>query len=285
MAISEALQVFLEDYVWLRGLSKLTGEGYAIATKSFIRSVGDISIEELSLEHIKKWRRDMEADHHDSNGMSNYMYRLKSVIKWMKRRYNLSIDLEDLVIPRKIQRLPNYFQPEDVGTLIAAVPEGRSPHTAARDRAIIALLYSSGVRVGEMQQIRLRDVMGDEIKIKGKGNKERIAFIDRRAQNLISEYLVIRPHKSEHLFVSHSNKPLTRASYQQIVAKAAERAGFSQTISPHVFRHSMATQLLRSGCNLRYIQEILGHAQISTTQIYTHVARDDLKSIYKQFHN
>lgn len=284
MKLSAALDVFLEDYVWLRGYSNETARNYKLAVNSFMSSNSDLDINEISMEHIKKWKHDMEKARRDINGQISYLYRIRLLLRWLKRKYDLNIDLDDLIIPKRAHKLPNYFQPKDIDKLIDGVPPDRYKHNELRNKAILALFYSSGIRLGELRRIRLRDIRDNEIIIHGKGNKERPAFIDVRAARYIKAYLEARPYNSEYLFTTFRNKPMDKTSIEKICRKASRGAGFSQAITPHTFRHSFATHLLQNGCNLRHIQEFLGHADISTTQIYTHVADPDLRVAYKQFH-
>lgn len=284
MRLTEALTIFLEDYVWFRGYSPATARNYKLGVNSFIATNGDLDIQDITMEHIKKWRYEMERNRRDTNGMAAYLYRVRLLLRWLKRKYGIPIDLDDLVIPKRVQKLPNYFQIGDIEKLINAVPPNRFDYNVTRNKAIIALMYSSGIRLGELTRIRLRDMRGDEIKIRGKGNKERIVFIDQRAKGFIDSYLTQRPQRSEYLFVTFRNKQMDKTSIEKLMKEAAWNAGFKQNISPHIYRHSFATHLLQRGCNIRYIQEMLGHADISTTQIYTHVAKDDLRKVYEQFH-
>lgn len=284
MLVSEALRVFLEDYVWLRGYSKETERSYRNAVHNFISVNGNLEVQKITLEHLKAWKQDMEQSHHEKNGIIHYLYKMRLFLRWLKRKHGLEIDLDDFVIPKRVQKLPNYFDPEDVDKLIKKVAPDRFLYNEARNRAIIALLYSSGIRSGELRRIRLRDIRKNEIKIRGKGDKDRIVFVDTRATMYINDYLTTRPQKSEYLFVTFRNKPMDKTSIIKLLQKTALNAGFNQAITAHTYRHSFATHLLKNGCNLRHIQEMLGHADISTTQIYTHVAVGDLRDAYNRYH-
>ena len=281
MLLSQSLDVFLEDYVWLRGYSEKTADNYRLAVNSFVRVVGDIPIESVSIEDIKLWKHHLDRTL-ERNGVAAYMYKVRLFLRWCDKRYGLNLDLDDLVIPKRSQKLPRYLKCEEVQKLLDSVPDNRFPWVKARNQAIVALFYSSGVRLGELCRIRLKDIRDNEITVRGKGDKERIAFIDPRAKEYIDQYLRIRPSKGEFLFDSVKCDRMSSSCVQQMLRQTALNAGLSA--SAHTMRHSFATNLLQSGCNLRYIQELLGHADISTTQIYTHASPSDAKSAYLKYH-
>ena len=162
-----------------------------------------------------------------------------------------------------------------------------------RDRAIVELLYSSGLRVSELTQARIENLDADEgvIRVTGKGNKTRIIPVGTRAKEALEAYLsserpgLVRSGRtSTHIFLSVRGSPLSTNRIRQILKERARLAGLEKNIYPHLLRHSFATHLLGNGADLRVIQEMLGHADIATTQIYTHVDQGQLKSLHKKFH-
>jgi len=161
-----------------------------------------------------------------------------------------------------------------------------------RDRALLELAYGAGLRVSEWISIGLRDVMFDEalVRVFGKGSKERLVPIGRRAIGALASYVrELRPRLEQGegkgvLFLNARGQPLTRMGAWKILQKYVTRAGIEKHVSPHTLRHSFATHLLEGGADLRAVQEMLGHADISTTQIYTHVDREYLRSVHKQYH-
>jgi integrase/recombinase XerD len=188
--------------------------------------------------------------------------------------------------PHSFVPLPHFLSLEEVDRLIA-VPDPGSP-TGLRDRAMIEVLYATGFRVSELVGLRLDGVNidGGFVRCIGKGNKERIVPLGASACEAVGAYLrSARPqHASEYLFLTPRGMPLSRIEFWQNLKNYAGAAGIKKNISPHVLRHSFATHLLERGADLRAVQMMLGHANISTTQIYTHVIRERLKEIYKSYH-
>jgi integrase/recombinase XerD len=161
-----------------------------------------------------------------------------------------------------------------------------------RDRAMIELLYASGLRISELANARLEDFNFEQriVRVTGKGNKTRLVPVGRKACEALAAYLsaerpkLVKPRTSSEIFLSERGTKLTTARIWQIVKKHAQRAGLEQNVYPHLLRHSFATHLLSNGADLRIIQEMLGHADISTTQVYTHVDQQRLKAVHRQFH-
>jgi integrase/recombinase XerD len=161
-----------------------------------------------------------------------------------------------------------------------------------RDRAILETLYATGMRVSEIVNVKLDNVNADVgfIRCTGKGNKERIVPLGRKAIESIERYLrhsrqkLLHQKESDYLFISRLGKKISRQSFWKIIKRYAREADLKKSIRPHILRHSFATHLLERGADLRSVQEMLGHANISTTQIYTHVTKDRLKSIHRSFH-
>jgi integrase/recombinase XerD len=216
---------------------------------------------------------------------------LKIFFRFLKARQRVAYDPADvLVLPRLERYLPDTLNEADAERLIQ-VDLGRRPFPK-RDRAILELLYSSGLRISELTNARLEQINLEDrfIRVTGKGNKTRLVPMGRKACEAINDYLeterrvLVRPRTGSELFLSRRGQKLTRQRVWQIVNEIAELGGFDIRIYPHLLRHSFATHLLSNGADLRIIQELLGHADISTTQIYTHVDQNRLKTIHKKFH-
>ena len=157
-----------------------------------------------------------------------------------------------------------------------------------RDKAILELLFSTGLRVSELCSLTSDiDLKSDELSIRGKGGKVRVVFISLEAKKAVKNYLAARKDMSDALFIQIGSKisPLTRRSVERIVKQHGIKAGISKKVTPHVMRHMFSTDLLGNGADLRSVQAILGHANIGTTQIYTHVTDKHLRDIHKKFHN
>ena len=198
---------------------------------------------------------------------------------------------ERLETPRRWRTLPDVLTVEETERLIATPSLADEP-MALRDRALLEVAYGAGLRVSEWISLGVRDVLMDEglVRVFGKGSKERLVPIGRRALGAVALYVrELRPKLEKGggkgvLFLNARGKPLSRMGAWTILRKHVDAAGLTKRISPHTLRHSFATHLLEGGADLRAVQEMLGHADISTTQIYTHVDREYLRSVHKQFH-
>jgi len=192
--------------------------------------------------------------------------------------------------PRKFKSLPKSLSMADVDKLLQ-LPTGDDPR-AVRDQAILEVMYASGLRASELATLKLENINFESgfLRVIGKGNKERIVPIGRQALERLKLYLdrmrpkLVRPHTPSALFLSNRGRQLSRVTLWKMVSGCAKRAGVAKHVSPHMLRHSFATHLLENGADLRVIQEMLGHADISTTQVYTHVDSQRLKSVHYQFH-
>ena len=216
---------------------------------------------------------------------------LKIFFRFLHIRHRLPEDIaEVLPLPRVERYLPQTLNEVQVEQLIESIAVNRP--LGLRDRAMVELLYGSGLRISELTNARLEHLQLEEhvIRVTGKGNKTRLVPVGAKAREAIERYLAeerprhVRRRTGSELFLSVRGSKLTTVRCWQIVKERAQQAGLQQTVYPHLLRHSFATHLLTNGADLRIIQEMLGHADISTTQIYTHVDQVRLKSIHRQFH-
>jgi integrase/recombinase XerD len=192
--------------------------------------------------------------------------------------------------PRLALRLPNVLSHDDVDRLLAQ-PDATTPK-GQRDRAMIELLYASGLRVSELVSLRVLDVNMEAgfVRTFGKGSKERLVPVGEKALSAIRAYLsdgrahLVRKKVSSYLFLNFSGKPMTRQGFWKIIRQCGQRAGITKKITPHSLRHSFASHLLDAGADLRSVQVMLGHSDIATTQIYTHVTRKRLVEIHGKYH-
>jgi len=197
---------------------------------------------------------------------------------------------ERLETPRKWRTLPEVLTAAEVERLIGAIP--LEEPLAFRDRAMLELAYGAGLRVGEWITLKVNDVLLDEgvVRVFGKGSKERLVPVGRKATGAVAIYLrELRPRLERGkgagvLFLNARGQPLSRMGAWKILRKYVTLAGITKLVTPHTLRHSFATHLLEGGADLRSVQEMLGHADISTTQVYTHVDREYLRSVHKQYH-
>ena len=258
------------------------------------------SINSIKASHIENFVKDLNnagtIDTKSNLKKSSTIHRLFSTIRGFHQylcqlRITENDPSELLVPPRLTRKIPTTLLVEEVDKIIQAVDLTKK--YALRDQAILSLLYASGIRVSELVDLKLKNLMMDDglIRVFGKGRKERIVPIGRIALSFLTLYLKeLRPSNSRKgksqgiLFLNHRGGKLTRMSIWNILHENTLRAGITKKVSPHVLRHSFATHLLEGGADLRSVQDMLGHSDITTTQIYTNIDKIYLKEIHKEFH-
>lgn len=226
-----------------------------------------------------------------STTVARHLVAIKMFFRYLLLEGVIRESVADLLSSPKLwQHLPHVLSPEMVDRLLAAPQQG--DRFMLRDRALLALLYATGCRASEVVSLRLRDIHLDEnyCRCIGKGNKERLVSLNPVARLAVETYLTHeRPllaarSEAEELLVSKSGRALTRIMVWALVKKYARRIGASDKVSPHTLRHSFATHMLAGGAEIRALQELLGHASIATTQIYTHVEHTRLKAVHRRCH-
>jgi len=215
---------------------------------------------------------------------------IRALFAWLVRTGQLALNPAELIAtPKREQRLPFHLNiDQTVAVLEGTPPRPRDALTEARDRAVLELLYSSGLRVSELSGLAVGDLdlAGGMVRVLGKGGKERIVPVGDKAVEAVTRYLQLRglPTEEEPLFLNSRSQRINRRSVARIVALQAGGIDSFRAVSPHTLRHSFATHLLEQGADLRSIQELLGHASLSTTQKYTHLSLDRLMAVYDQAH-
>jgi integrase/recombinase XerD len=277
-----------------RGLSLRTAKAYGSDMELFIRYLESLKIndwDEVRREDIEDFL-DMDPDHRmEPTTIARRLVSIKVFFRYLVEEQIVKNDITDILEgPRKRLQLPDFLTEEEVDRLIAAYT-GNDILTI-RNRAIIEVLYASGLRASEITRLRLDKVEFNEsyLRVIGKRDKERVVPFGREASGYMAAYLrEARPKldksgKALEFFLSRTGKALTRERIWMIVTEAARIAGIEKDIYPHMLRHSFATHLLSHGADLRVIQEMLGHADISTTQIYTHMDSSRFANAHQQFH-
>jgi integrase/recombinase XerD len=223
-----------------------------------------------------------------ATSLARYMASLRTFYRFLLADNLLQKDPSAfLQTPRKPERLPRYLSVPEVGLLMQAA-HGRSL-AKVRLRAMLELMYATGLRVGELTQLTLDqlDLTVGYVRAFGKGSKERIVPVGERARLAVQAYLNRRPETPasvKTLFVSNRKTPVSPVQFWRLIRAAARSAGIQKPVSPHTLRHSFASHLVQNGADLRAVQEMLGHASIATTQIYTHLSRSHLQEAHRKFH-
>ena len=221
-----------------------------------------------------------------------YLIALRVFLKYLMKRNISSMHADQIDLAKVPERSLDLISPNELERLLNA-PEGGDLKTL-RDRAILHLLFSTGLRVSELCSLNNDiDLRADELSVRGKGGKVRVVFLSEEAKKIIQEYLKVRKDMDEALFIQLSSKKtkgedtmrLSRRGIGRIVKQYAIKAGISKKVTPHVIRHCFATDLLSNGADIRSVQMMLGHSNIATTQIYTHVTDKQLREVHKKFHS
>ena len=293
MNTKDAKQRFLEYLEIERGRSLKTIENYDRYLSRFfdfakVKNVGDIKERDIVEFRIFLNRQDGSKQRGQQAGtmkrqtQNYYMIALRAFLKYLARIGVKSLPPERIELAKVGQRNLDLINMAELGRMFDAAK--REP----RDFAILHLLFSTGLRISELCSLnRDIDLSQDEISIRGKGDKVRLVFLSQEAKNAVKNYLGTRKDMSDALFASGDNgaaSRLTPRSVQRMIARLGIMAGISKKVTPHIIRHSFATDLLRNGADLRSVQIMLGHSNISTTQVYTHFTDQELKNIHKKFH-
>jgi len=276
------------------GLSPHTIEAYMHNVNryiSFLRDTGILSPSGVTREHVTEFLDTLQSFGLSQTSISRNFAAVKSYHRFLLRENILSSDPADTIqVKASRRRLPEVLSVEETIRLVES-PDCTTP-AGVRDRAMLEFTYATGVRVSELVSMTVDNILFKEdiVRITGKGSKERIVPLGSTAKEKVLEY--IRTSRSalagarsrDILFLNMRGTPLTRMGFWKILHKYAILAGITKHVSPHTLRHSFATHLLEGGADIRIIQELLGHANISTTEIYTHVDREYLKEIHRSFH-
>jgi integrase/recombinase XerD len=276
-------------------LSKNTISSYGTDLIHFIEYLatkGIDDVDKVTRQDIMAYLLYLKDKGISSNSISRALVSIKMFYRFLVQERLAKDDVAGVLeSPRLVRPLPNVLGIAEVDKLLAA-PDVRD-WMGIRDKAALELIYATGMRVSELVELMMEGLNLDVgfIKCKGKGDKERIVPIGKAAKEAVERYVAkVRPKlqkkggQDSHLFLSRLGKKVSRVSFWKMLKKNAKLARIKKDITPHTLRHSFATHLLERGADLRVVQELLGHADISTTQIYTHINKERLKSIHKQFH-
>ena len=302
MYMSELLNEYIEHLEVEGGRSIKTAENYYLYLSRFIEFTEDIKVEKITSEIIRRYRlwlnryENINGDKLTTITQSYHLIALRGFLQYLAKRDIESLMPSKIELPKVNKKQVTFLHYDEVERLIGAISTNNE--AGLRDRAIIELLFSSGLRVSELVGLNRDHVNAArrEFTVRGKGQKDRPVFISETAADHLKNYLDERQDLLSPLFISYSNKQkapdtsgdyrrLTARSIQRLVSTYAKLAGITKHVSPHTMRHSFATDLLMNGADIRSVQSMLGHSDISTTQIYMHVTDEHLREVHEKFHS
>jgi integrase/recombinase XerD len=288
--MNDFLLLYLDYLAVEKGLAKNSLAAYRTDLHKFAEWLDDKPLDRLKRQDIVRYFQSLRSAGISARSVARSLAALRGFFRFLVRERHLKHDpTENVDNPKLWTTLPKSLQPSEVEALLAA-PDHSTPD-GLRDAAMLELLYATGLRVSELIHVKTEHVELDAgfLRTFGKGSKERIVPFGDSARKAIATYIErgrpsLNRRNDPHLFLTNRSRPMSRQTFWMKIVKYARQAGIRAHISPHVLRHSFATHLLENGADLRSVQLMLGHSDISTTQIYTHVSRARLQKIYDQHH-
>lgn len=300
MYVSELIMDYIEHLEVEGGRSAKTAENYTLYLERFVQFSNDVTVDKITSELVRKYRLWLNRYKNDNGEelstitQSYHLIALRGFLGYLSKRDIPSLTPDKIELPKVTRKQVTFLHYDEIARMLEAIP--LDSEVGLRDRAIIELLFSSGLRVSELVNLN-RDHVNTkrrEFMVRGKGQKDRPVFIGQATAERVEEYLKARFDNLPPLFLSYSRnntasmsgdyRRLSARSIQRIIARYARLAGITKHVSPHTMRHSFATDLLMNGADLRSVQSMLGHSNISTTQVYTHVTDEHLREVYEKFH-
>ncbi len=289
----EYILKFIEELKYEKNYSDLTVNGYLKDLDLFLEYINENNIKsfkDIEYQDIRLYINYLYNQKYNSKTISRHISSLRSFFKYLKVNNIIEDNPCSLVSnPKLDKKLPKYLNFEDTEKLLNAFDNNN--YIGLRNSLILEMLYSTGMRVSEICNVKMSDISiyNKSITVTGKGNKERIVYFGSKCLNLLNEYLKksykkLNVNNSEYLFLSKTGKKINDREIRSIVDSASKIAGIELKISPHVLRHTFATHMLTDGADLRSVQELLGHENLSTTQIYTHLTDEKIRNVYLNAH-
>lgn len=288
--IEECISKFIEYLIIDKKYSENTVKSYNNDLKKYEIFFKNTNISNIKENHIKEYLKHLKENNNDNRTINHNISTLRSFYKFLLIEKAIKENpMEYIEMPKTKKNLPKTLSIEEVDKLLNIKLTDAFSY---RNKAMLELMYSSGLRVSELINVSIHDIDTSNciIRIMGKGKKERIVPLGDYAIKYIKLYIkeyrekLIKRELNEYLFINNHSKKMTRQGFFKILKQLAREQNIKTEFSPHTLRHSFATHLLNGGADLRSIQEMLGHESISTTQIYTHVSKEQLKENYKNFH-
>ncbi|MGI6103599.1 MAG: tyrosine-type recombinase/integrase [Patescibacteria group bacterium] len=289
MTLSVAIREYLEDCELAQGLAKRTIENYAHYLARFQEFAGDIAVDAIDDRLVRNWRLELNGKDLSRTTQNYHLIALRAFLAYLAKRDIATFPSDKIELPGAESADVTFLDADAVDALLKQ-PDTRT-RQGKRDRAILELLFSTGLRVAELVSLGRRDVEErEEVGVLGKGRKRRVVFVSPTAADAIHAYLSDRHDDDDALFVREwrggveKGGRLTVRSVQRIIQRYAARAGLAEHVTPHTLRHTFATDLLQAGADLRAVQTLLGHSSVVTTQRYTHLTDTHLKEVHDAFH-
>lgn len=286
--IEKLLKDYLDYLEIEKNRSPKTRENYERYLRAFVAENGVRTSKDINDETVRRFRLNLARRGIKKITQSYYVIALRNFLKYLVKRGIEVLPPETIELPRVSRRDIEVLEYEELERLLTA-PQGDNLR-ALRDRAILETFFSTGLRLAELCNLkRYINLKRGEISVRGKGDKLRVVFLSDRAKKALKEYLDKREDAEETLFISLNKSGkvigrITPRAVQRLVDRYARAAGIAKKVHPHILRHAFATDLLINGADLRSVQELLGHANIATTQIYTHITNKELREVHRAFH-
>lgn len=274
VTLTEAFELYRLDYIVFRNQSKKTEENHYVCLRALVLFFGDVPVSSLTFENVRDWKLHLD-DRRSPATVRNYIIKLRVVLAHLKKKGLNVLDPDLIPVPKRVEVVPIFLTREQVAICIASTRR-------IKNKAIISLLYASGIRVSELCALNRGSIRDGKFTVVGKGGKPRLCFLDERTKVLLELYLEERTDNHPALFLTDAGQRITPGVIQETFKSVRKVSGIE--VHPHTLRHSFATDLLMNNANMRYVQVMLGHSSLQTTQIYTHVVDNDLEAVYKSSH-
>ena len=287
MKISEAFDLYKNNYLKAKNYARRSIETHDYARNSLINAVGDKKLRAFTLDDVGVWIAQLKETElpngkgkkRATNTIRSYVMSLRMVFKYLELLGYKCVQYQLIPVPKHENKEIGFLYEDEVAAMIDNA-------FSARNAFVVSLLYSSGIRLAELISLNRDSIRDRTFTVIGKGNKRRVCFIDERTERLMNIYLESRDDDSPALIISNIYKDrMSPTNIQLLIRNTAKRAGINRRVTPHMFRHSFATNFARNNGNMRYLCRLLGHSNINTTMIYTHVVDNDLYEQYRQFHS
>lgn len=302
-SLDRSISDFLEYLEVERGLSQLTLRNYSFFLKRFAAFAAERGVrkpEAITKILVHQYRLYLNrlpartSENIKKNTQNYHLIALRTFLKYLTKNDVKTLEPEKIELAKQLPRQVEFLEGVELERILEVPLQGKEDSKQGlRDKALLETLFSTGLRVSELAKLKVDDInlAKPEFTVRGKGSKVRLVFLSETARYWLKKYLEKRHDPNPYIFISHSqinkegeDKPLTPRSIERLVARYSRLAGIMKKVTPHTLRHSYATDLLFNGADIRSVQAMLGHASITTTQVYTHITDNQLRDVYKAFH-